>query len=244
MTVFKAIFKREFRSYFSTPIAVIFLTVFLILNGFFTFKLGNYYEQGQANLRVFFVWHPWLYLFIVPAVSMRLWAEERRSGTIELLLTLPVSIAEAMLAKFSAAWVFLGLALLLTFPIVLTTMYLGDPDLGVIAAAYVGSLLMVGAFLAVGCCMSALTSNQVISFVVTTAACLVLILLGFDPVVDMLSGVFSAAFVNQLVNLSFPYHFEAIQRGVINLSDLVYFLSLIVAFLLAGVIIIDRKKAD
>jgi ABC-2 type transport system permease protein len=244
MKVFCAIFKRELRSYFATPIALIFLTVFLLLTGFFTFKMGRFYDMGQADLRVFFMWHPWLYLFIVPAVSMRLWAEERRSGTIELLLSLPVSLAEAMLGKFTAAWVFVGLALLLTFPMVLTVCYLGNPDLGVIFAGYLGSFLMAGAFLAIGCCISALTANQVISFVISTAICLLFILLGFDPIVDMLAGVFPARFVNQLVNLSFPYHFEAIQRGVINLTDLVYFTSLILFSLFAGVIIIDRKKAD
>jgi ABC-2 type transport system permease protein len=244
MNVYYALIKRELRSYFSTPIALIFLTVFLVLCGFFTFKLGRFYEQGQADLRMFFVWHPWLYLFIVPAISMRLWAEERRSGTIELLLTLPVGLFEAMLSKFVAAWLFLGLALLLTTPIVFTANYLGDPDLGVIVAGYVGSFLMAGAYLAIGCCVSAMTSNQVISFVVATAVCLVLILLGFDPVVDMLSAVFPDGFVVQLVNLSFPYHFEAIQRGVVDLTDLVYFASLILFSLIAGVIIIDRKKAD
>lgn len=242
--VFCAIFKRELRSYFSTPIAIIFLCVFLMLNGFFTFKLGRFYEQGQADLRSFFVWHPWLYLFIVPAISMRLWSEERRSGTIELLLTLPVGLFEAMLGKFAAAWTFLGLALLLTAPIVFTVCYLGDPDLGVIFAGYIGSFLMAGAFLAVGCCISALTSNQVISFVISTAICLVLILLGFDPVIDMLLNLFPAGFANQLVNLSFPYHFEAIQRGVVDLSDVVYFLSVMLFSLAAGVIIVERKKSE
>ncbi|HQH26733.1 MAG TPA: ABC transporter permease [Oligoflexia bacterium] len=244
MKTYKAIFKREFQSYFATPIALIFLTVFLILTGFFTFKLGRFYDQGQADLRLFFTWHPWLYLFIVPAVSMRLWAEERRSGTIELLLSLPVGLMEAMLGKFVAAWAFVGFALVLTFPMVLTVWYLGSPDLGVILAGYVGSFLMAGAFLSIGCCISALTANQVISFVISTVICLVLILLGFDPVTDMLAQVLPGFLVAQLVNLSFPYHFEAIQRGVINLSDVVYFVSLVLFFLFAGVIIVERKKAD
>ena len=244
MNVYLAIVKRELKSYFSTPIALIFLTVFLVLNGFFTFKLGRFYDQGQADLRSFFVWHPWLYLFIVPAISMRLWSEERRSGTIEMLLTLPISLSEAMLGKFTAAWAFLALSLFLTFPIVMTVSYLGDPDLGVILAGYFGSLLMAGAFLAIGCCVSAFTSNQVISFVVSTAICLLLILLGFDPVIDMLVSVFPEAFANQLINLSFPYHFEAIQRGVLDLTDVIYFTSIILFALYAGVIIIDRKKSD
>jgi ABC-2 type transport system permease protein len=242
--VYKAIVKREFKAYFATPIALIFLCVFLLLNGFFTFKLGRFYDLGQADLRSFFLWHPWLYLFIVPAISMRLWAEERRSGTIELLLTLPVTLVEAMLGKFTAAWLFLGLALALTFPIVFTVAYLGDPDTGVILAAYVGSFLMAGAFLAVGCCVSASTSNQVISFVIATAICLVLILLGFDPVIEMLVGILPASLTDQLMNLSFLFHYEAIQRGVVNLGDLVYFASVILFGLAVGVIILERKKAD
>jgi ABC-2 type transport system permease protein len=244
MKVFKAICKREFLSYFATPIALIFLTVFLILTGFFTFKLGGFYEQGQADLRTFFVWHPWLYLFIVPAVSMRLWAEERRTGTIELLLTLPVTLSSAMIAKFIAAWAFLALALFLTFPMIFTVMYLGEPDLGVIIAGYFGSFLMAGAFLAIGCCLSACTSNQVISFVLSTFVCLIFILIGSDPVVRLFEGILSPVLVSQLVNLSFPFHFEAIQRGVINFTDLVYFSSVMVVFLYAGIIILERKKAD
>jgi ABC-2 type transport system permease protein len=238
------IFKREWQAYFATPIALIFLSVFLVLNGFFTFKLGNFYELGQADLKPFFVWHPWLYLFIVPAISMRLWAEERKSGSIELLLTFPVSIVEAMLGKFLAAWAFLGLSLLLTFPIILTVSYLGDPDLGIIMASYLGSLLMAGAYLGIGCGVSASTNNQVISFVISTALCLFLILLGFDPCVELLLSIFPSRFVDMLVNLSFPYHFEAIQRGVVDATDLIYFLSIIAFSLLVGVIIIDRKKAD
>ena len=177
MKIFTTLMKRELQSYFATPIALIFLCVFLVLSGFFTFKLGGFYSIGQADLRAFFVWHPWLYLFIVPAISMRLWAEERGSGTIELLLTLPVSIAEAMLAKFFAAWVFLGLALFLTFPMIFTVCYLGEPDLGVIIASYIGSFLMAGAFLAIGCAVSAFTKNQVISFVISTTVCLFFILM-------------------------------------------------------------------
>ncbi len=239
-----SIAKRELKSYFATPIALIFLSVFLVLNGFFTFKLGGFYEQGQADLRSFFVWHPWLYLFIIPAISMRLWAEERRTGTIELLLTLPVSLEEAMLGKYLAAWAFLGLSLVLTCPIVFTVMYLGQPDMGVILSGYFGSFIMAGAFLALGCCLSACTSNQVISFVLSTFVCLVLILLGSDPVIGLFQQILPGSFVGQLVNLSFPYHFEAIQRGVINLSDIVYFLSVIVISLMVGIIVIDRKKAD
>jgi ABC-2 type transport system permease protein len=241
---FKAVFKREFQSYFSTPIALIFLVVFLVLSGFFTFKLGRFYDLGQADLRAFFAWHPWLFLFIVPAVSMRLWAEERRSGTIELLLTLPVSLWEAMLAKFAAAWVFLGLALTLTFPMVITVMYLGDPDLGVVIASYIGSFLMAGAFLSVGIFVSAMTKNQVISFVIATSICLLFILMGFEPVVSTLSKVLPAFLVEEISNLGFPFHFDAIQRGVIDFRDVLYFVSTIVFFLLSGVIVLERSKAD
>ena len=236
--------KRELKSYFSTPIALIFLTVFLVLSGFFTFKLGSFYQLGQADLKPFFVWHPWLYLFIIPAISMRLWAEERRTGTIELLLTFPVSVMDTMLGKFLAAWFFIGIALALTFPMILTVSYLGDPDLGVVLSSYIGSFLMAGAFLAIGICVSSSTSNQVISFVISTAISLFFILIGFDPVVKTFSSVLPDFISNSLVSLSFPYHFEAIQRGVVDLSDLIFFLSIIFFSLYSGIIIIDRKKAD
>jgi len=242
--VLKAVFLRELRSYFATPVALIFLIVFLVISGFFTFKLGGFYEAGQADLRSFFVWHPWLYLFVVPAVSMRLWAEERKSGTIELLLTLPISLFEAALGKFLAGWVFLGLALALTFPMVLTVCYLGNPDLGVIISSYLGSFLMAGTFLAVGCGVSALTDSQVISFVISTTICLVFILLGFDPVVNTLLDIFPARLVSILTDISFPAHFESIQRGVLELSDWIYFLSIMLYALVAGIIVIERKKAD
>lgn len=242
--VVKAIFKRELSSYFATPVAIIFLSVFLILNGFFTFKLGSFYEIGQADLRSFFIWHPWLYLFIVPAISMRIWAEERKSGTIEYLLTLPVSIFEAALGKFLAAWTFLGIALLLTLPMVFTVCYLGDPDLGVIFASYLGSFLMAGTFLAIGCALSALTDSQVISFVLSTAVCLVSILLGFQPVIETMLDVFPAKFVERLSALSFPFHFESIQRGIVQLTDLIYFASVMLISLAIGSIIVDRKKSE
>ncbi len=237
------IFKREIKSYFSTPIAVIFLVVFLIISGFFTFKLGGFYEQGYSGLNAFFSWHPWLFLFIVPAISMRLWAEEKRSGTIELIFTLPISTWEAMLGKFFASWFFLGFSLLLTFPIVLTVMFLGVPDMGVILAGYLGSFLMAGAFLSIGINVSASTKNQVISFVLSTAICLILILIGFNPVVNTLSNILPSFLVDELSNLSFPYHFEAIRRGVIDLRDILYFVSIILFFLTSGVIVLEKSKA-
>ena len=215
-----------------------------MLTGFFSFKLGRLYEQGEADLRAFFIWHPWLYLFIVPAVSMRLWAEERKSGTIELLLTLPVSLRSAVLGKFLAAWAFIGLALLLTFPIVISVAYLGEPDYGVVFAGYIGSFLMAGTFLAIGSAISAATNNQVISFVITTTICLILILLGHDPVVETLQSLLPLAVVDQLTNLSFPYHFEAIYRGVVDLRDLLFFFLLMGLGLTSTGIILDRFKAD
>jgi ABC-2 type transport system permease protein len=237
-----AIFRRELKSYISTPIALICTIVFLVLTGFFTFKLGKFFETGQADLRAFFLWHPWLYLFIVPALSMRLWAEEKRTGTIELLLTLPVTRTEAMIGKFLAAWVVIGAALLLTFPIILTVSYLGQPDMGVIVASYLGSFLMAGAYLAIGCAVSAATSNQIISFVMTTFLCLFFILLGFEPVVDMLADVLPGVFVDQITNMSFPYHFDAIQRGVIDLRDIIYFTVCIAVSLFSGIIVLERNQ--
>ncbi len=244
MRGFCAVFEREFRSYFATPIAIVFLTVFLVLTGFFTFRLGNFFETGQADLRPFFLWHPWLYLFIAPAVSMRLWSEEKKSGTIELLLTLPLSLPAAMFGKFLAAWAFMGLALLLTFPMLFTVGYLGDPDWGVIFAGYIGSFLMAGAFLSLGILVSAATKNQIISFVVSTALSLVLILIGFEPVMAFLSAVFPPSLVEELSNLSFPYHFDAIQRGVMDVRDVLYFLSIIVTSLVSGMVVLERSKAD
>ena len=240
----KSIFKREFRSYFATPIALIFLVVFLMLTGFFTFKLGGFYEMGQASLNSFFAWHPWLYLFIVPAVSMRLWAEEKRSGTVELLFTMPVTLFEAMLGKFLAAWVFIGLALLLTFPMVVTVCYLGSPDFGPIITGYLGSFLMAGAFLAVGLFASALTSNQVISFVVAVFMCLVLVLLGYNPALEPLAQLLPSSLVQLISMLSAPYHFEAVQRGVISIGNLIYFVSITLFFLVSGAVILDKSKAD
>ncbi len=239
-----AIFKRELRSYFATPIALIFLCVFLMLTGVFTFRLGGFYEQGQADLRGFFMWHPWLYLFIVPAVSMKLWAEERKTGTVELLFTLPVSLFEAVVGKFLAGWVFVGLSLVLTFPMVLTVVYLGDPDLGVIMTGYLGSFLMAGSFLAVGSAVSAATNSQVISFVVSTAICLALILFGFEPLVQTLNDYLPQSIVDKITYLSFPFHFESIQKGILDLRDLIYFFSIMLFSLISAAIILDHSKSS
>lgn len=238
------IFRRELASYFATPLAYVFIIIFLLLAGVLTFFVGNFFERGQADLQSFFTFHPWLYLVLIPALSMRLWAEERKSGTIELFLTLPIRLSEAVLGKFLAAWCFAGIALALTFPFWLTVNLLGNPDNGVILAGYIGSWLMAGAILAVGAAVSAVTKNQVIAFVVTAALVFVLIAAGTSTVLGMFQGWAPEALTRTIVGASIFGHFSAITRGVIDLRDLVYFLSLMVAFLAASAIIVDLKKAD
>ena len=244
MKPLSVIFRRELASYFSTPLAYVFLVIFLVLSGVFTFYLGGFYERNQADLGVFFGFHPWLYLFLVPAIAMRLWAEERKSGTIELLITLPIRRAEAVAGKFLAAWVFAGLALLLTFPMVLTVNYLGEPDNGAILTGYLGSWLLAGSYLAVGGCMSALARNQVIAFILAVSVCFLFIVSGFPMVLDLFSAWAPQALVDAVASLSFLVRFEAISRGVIDLRDLLYFLSFIAAWLAATAVVIDLKKAD
>lgn len=239
------IFRREMASYFATPVAYVFIVVFLVMAGVFTFQMGGLYESNQASLRPFFAYHPFLYLFLVPAVSMRLWAEERRSGSIELLLTLPVTMMQAVWGKFLAAWAFLGVALLLTVPTWITVNYLGDPDNGVILAGYFGSFMMAGAFLAVGSCLSALTRNQVIAFILTATVCFFLVMAGFPLVLDFLRGLhLPQLLVDGIASLSVWSHFEAIQKGVIDLRDFIYFGLMIGFWLYASAAVIDLKKAD
>ncbi|MBN8482609.1 MAG: ABC transporter permease subunit [Xanthomonadales bacterium] len=238
------VFRRELRSYFATPVAYVFIVIFLVLSSAFTFYLGNLYERGQADLMPFFSFHPWLYLFLVPAVSMRLWSEERKSGTIELLLTLPVTMWQAVLGKFLAAWAFIAIALVLTFPLWITVNYLGDPDNGVILASYIGSLLMAGAFLAIGSCISAATRNQVVAFILTVVACFVLVMAGFPLVLDAFSAWAPQGLVDAIASLSFLTHFASISKGVIDLRDLLYFALMIGFWLYASAIVIDLKKAD
>jgi ABC-2 type transport system permease protein len=238
------LFRRELAGYFATPVAYVFIFFFLVLMGGLTFNLANFYERGQADLQPFFNWHPWVYLFFVPAISMRLWAEERRSGTIELLMTLPVTLAQVVLSKFLAGWVFIGLALVLTFPMVLTVNYLGDPDNGVIAAGYVGSWLMAGAYLAIGSAVSAITRNQVIAFVVSVAICFLMNLAGLPAVTDVVGGVLPPALVEGVASLSFLTHFDAITKGVIDARDLLFYLSVMGCFLVANAIILAYTKAD
>jgi ABC-2 type transport system permease protein len=237
------LFKRELASYFTTPIAYVFIVIFLFLSGVFTFYLGNFFDRGQADLLPFFTFHPWLYLFLIPALAMRLWADERKSSTIELLLTLPITIIEAVLGKFLAAWAFTAIALVMTFPMWMSVNYLGQPDNTVIMAGYLGSLLMAGAFLAIGSCMSALTKNQVIAFVITAVVCLAFILSGFPLVLDFFSWA-PQIIVQTISSFSFLTHFNAISKGVIDLRDIIYFFSLIAFWLFATAILIEMKKAD
>ena len=241
-SIIKAIMKRELGGYFSSPIAYVFLVIFLLLAGFFTFTVGNFFERGEASLVSFFTWHPWLYLFLVPAVGMRLWSEERRLGTMELLLTMPVTTWQAIIAKFLASWVFLALALVLTFPVVVTVNYLGNPDNGVILAGYLGSLMLAGSYLAISCMTSAMTRNQVISFIVSVMICLFLILAGYTPVTDLLTRWASPAVVSVTAGFSVMTHFDGFQRGVIDLRDVLFFASVIgFALFTTGVIIRSQR---
>ncbi len=238
------IFRRELASYFATPLAYVFIFIFLVMAGALTFFLGNFFERGQADLQPFFAFHPWLYLVLIPALAMRLWAEERKSGTIELFLTLPISMTSAVLGKFLASWAFSGIALALTFPFWLTVNYLGNPDNGVILASYIGSFLMAGAFLAIGAALSALTKNQVIAFVVTAAVCFLFTVSGSPVVLGFLKGWAPASVLATAASLSFLTHFNAIIRGVIDARDLVFFASVIGVSLFANAILVDLKKAD
>ena len=233
-----AIMKRELGGYFTSPVAYVFLVIFLLLTGFVTFTVGNFYERGEASLVSFFTWHPWLYLFLVPAAGMRLWSEERRLGTLELLLTMPITTWQAIVGKFLASWIFLILALALTFPVWITVNWLGRPDNGVIFAGYVGSALLSGAYLAISCMTSAMTRNQVISFIVSVVLCLFLILAGFTPVTDLLVRWANPAVVQTIAAFSVMTHFEGFQRGVLDLRDIVFFVSLIgFALFTTGVVI-------
>ncbi len=238
------VMRRELTGYFATPVAYVFLIIFLVMTGIFAFYLGNFYERGFADLEPFFRFHPWLYLFLVPAISMRLWAEERHSGTIELLFTLPLTTIQAVMGKFLAAWLFLGIALVLTLPMWITVNYLGNPDNGVILAAYVGSWLMAGGFLAIGSCMSALTRNQVVAFILSIVVCFLFLLSGLPMVMNLFNSWAPQIVLDGIANLSFLKHFVDISKGVIDLRDLVYFVLVIGFWLLANVLILDMKKAD
>ena len=237
------VFKREFAAYFATPIAAVFLVIFVALTGAFAFYVGGFFDRGQAELSSFFVYHPWLYLILVPAIGMRLWAEERKSGTIELLMTLPISPWEAILGKFFAAWAFVGLALVLTFPMWITVNVLGSPDNGVILASYLGSFLMAGAYLAIASCISALTKNQVIAFIVAAAICFLLVMSGLEMVQNLFRGWAPAFLLSAISSLSFLGHFESITKGLLDLPSIIFYVSLIVFALFANKIIVDQRKA-
>jgi ABC-2 type transport system permease protein len=238
------IFKREFASYFSTPLALVFIVIFLALAKLFTFFLGGFYERGQADLAPFFNYLPWLYLFLMPALSMRLWAEERKSGTIELLMTLPITPWQAVIGKYLAAWAVAGVALALTFPIWITVNYLGDPDNGAILAAYIGALLVAGGLLAIGTCFSAVTRNQVIAFILSVTVCFLFLLSGFAMVLNAFQGWAPQPVIDAIASLSFLTHFGSIAKGVIDIRDLLYFATVIAVWLMATVIVLDLKKAD
>jgi ABC-2 type transport system permease protein len=240
----RAIFGREFIAYFTTPVAYVFLIVFLALAGALTFYTGKFFDRNQADLDSFFTFHPWLYLFLIPAISMRLWAEERKSGTVELLLTLPVSPWDAVLGKFLAAWLFAGVALLLTFPIWVTVNFLGEPDNGAILAGYIGSFLMAGAYLAIGSCLSAATKNQVIAFVLAAAICFLFTLGGHEMVLGVASGILPQNLVDLVASFSFLNHFDQIKKGVIDFRDLIFFLSVMGVFLYATTLMLELKKGQ
>jgi ABC-2 type transport system permease protein len=239
----QSIAKRELGGYFSSPVAYVFIVIFLLLNGFFTFTLGNFFERGQANLDSFFKWHPWLYLFLVPCVGMRLWAEERRVGTLELLLTKPVTAWQAIAGKFLASWIFLGLALVLTFPVLVTVNYLGSPDNGMILAAYMGSLLMAGTYLAISCMTSAMTRNQVVSFIVSVVICLFLVLCGYPPVTNLLLRLDKPWVVDLVSSFSVMTHFEPFTKGIVDSRDVSFFLLMVGFALFTNGVIIRSHRA-
>ncbi len=237
-----AILRRELYGYFSTPVAYVFMVIFLFLMAIFTFYLGAMYERNQADMLPFFNFHPWLYLALLPAISMRLWSEERRSGTLELLITLPLTIWEAVIGKFLAAWCFTGIMLALTVPIWITVNYLGEPDNWVVFGGYVGSMLLAGSYLAIGSCMSALSRSQVVAFILSVVICFLFIMSGFPVVLDFFRGWAPQAVIDVVASFSFFTHFELIKKGVIDLRDLIYFSTLITMWLYANVIVVELKK--
>jgi ABC-2 type transport system permease protein len=237
-----SIFKRELGVYIGSPLAFVFLISFLLLSGIFTFTLGGFFERDDASLFAFFNWMPWLLIFLVPAVGMRLWSEEYRLGTIELLMTLPIEIWQAIVGKYLASLAFMCVALFLTFPMVLTVNWLGSPDNGAILTGYLGCILLAGNYLALACLASSITRNQVIAFIVTVIACLFIILLGFSPVTDLLARWVSQEFIQTLANFSFLSHFDGFQRGVIDSRDILYFVSTTAFYLYLSSIVIRKTS--
>lgn len=244
MRNFMAVFKRELKGYFESPVAYVFIIIFLFATAGCTFFLSRLYDTRTASLAPFFVWHTWLYLFLVPAVGMRLWSEERKSGTIELLFTLPITLLQAIAGKFCAAWLFIGIALALTFPMVLTVVYLGNPDYGVIFTSYIGSFLLAGAYLSVTCLFSAMTKNQVISFVLSVVACFSIILLGVGVFTDFLNGFLPVWVSDSISAFSFYTHYQGLQRGLLDSRDIVYFISIIGFMLTANAVVLEIKKGE
>ena len=243
MNSFWAVFKRELKGYFATPVAYVFLVIFLFFAGYLPFRDG-FFEIRQADLRLFFNSLPLLFVFMVPSVAMRLWAEERKSGSVELLLTLPITVSQAVLGKFFAAWFFLAIALLLTLPLPITVAYLGNPDAGQIIIGYLGAFLMAGGFLAIGSFFSALTKNQVISFILSVVACAILVFAGNPTTLNYLSTMLSPALLGVVENLSFQNHFESMMRGVLEIKDIAYFGILIAAWVYACMMILEERKAS
>ncbi|MBU3915926.1 ABC transporter permease subunit [bacterium] len=244
MVKIKALIKRELMGYFYSPVAYVFIVIFLLATVGTTFFLGSFFDSNQAGLETFFIFHPWLFLFLIPAVGMGLWAEERNSGTIELLFTLPVTMLQAVISKFLAGWIFIGVALLFTFPIVITVSYLGDPDNGMIITSYLGSFLMAGAYLAITCVTSSLSRNQVVSFILSVIICFIMVLLGWGVFTEILSQVLPISLIDVISSFSFSTHFNSINRGIIDSRDLIFFLSIIFCGLLINAAILDAKKAD
>lgn len=240
MTQICPVFKREFLGYFRSPVAYVFLIVFSVASIGLAFFIGGFFKAGQASMESYFTFYPWLFLFLIPAAGMRLWSEEKRTGTVELLFTLPLTTLEAVLGKFLAAWAFITIAILLSLPLAATVGYLGDPDWGVLAATYFGSALMAGAYLGVCSVTSALTKNQVISFVLSVVACLILLFLGWSVFSGVLGSVFPVWLVDLLSNFSFITHFDAFTKGIVDPKDVVFFLSLIGFTLFLNVVALER----
>ncbi len=245
MNAIVTVARRELQQYFSTPLAYVFLVIFLILCSVFTFYIGNFFGRGQADLVSFFMFHPWLFLFLIPALAMRLWAEERKTGTIELLLTMPLTTTQVVIGKFLATWLFIGMALALTFPLWVTVNVLGEPDNGVIAISYLASFLLAAPYLAISVCMSSLTRNQVIAFVLSVAMCLLFMLSGFNAVTDLVTGWAPLWLVDTVQSFSFLTHYTAqMIKGVVSLKNIVFFTALTAFFLFANVIMIEQNKAQ
>lgn len=242
MNAFWTVCKRELKGYFATPLAYVFLVIFLFFSAYLTFKSG-FFQQRQADMKLFFDNIPLLFVFMVPCTAMRLWSEERKTGSIELLLTLPITVTQAVVGKFIAAWFFLGIALVLTFPMPLTVAYLGNPDGGMIITGYLGSFLMAGGYLAIGCFFSALTKNQVISFILSVVACAILVYAGLPSTVSYLGTFLPAGLVGAIEGMSFQTHFESIQRGIIEFKDISFFIIIIVGWVGACSVILQERRA-